>query len=230
MYSPQLPQFILFFSGVLFCLASHPQTLLYGSEGSDQSTPSENAITPDNETAEKTRPHYRIRQLRFNGNSHSNEKKLIGLFGWKKEKLYTREEIIEGFERIVAGYRDEGFIFAETSPNIIAIAGTGQVNGETPVSITVEIVEGKPLRTGTLTFSGNQRFSEAEIRDQFGIKEGRLFTQVVLEQGIERIQVLYSEHGYPKIEIEPKNIQLSTRNRHHQFRVEYSGRGTGPNW
>ena len=208
MYSPRLPQFILFFSGVLLCLASNPQTLLYGSDDPEQGTSSENAITPDDDTEETTHSHYRIRQLRFNGNAHLNEKKLIILFGWNEEKPYSREEIIEGFERIVAGYRDEGFIFAETSSNITVISEETQVNGETSVSITVEIVEGKQLRTGTLTFSGNQRFSESEIRDQFGIKEGKLFTQVALERGIERIQALYSEHGYPKIEIEPKNIQL----------------------
>ena len=208
MYRPQLPQLILFFSGVLFCMASHPQALLYGAEDLDQSTPSANAITPNNETEEKTHPHYRIHQLRFTGNEHLNEEKLITLFGWEKEKPYSREEIIAGFERIIAGYRDEGYIFAETSSNITVISGTGQINGETPVSITAEIVEGKPLRTGTLTLSGNQRFSEAEIRDQLGITEGRFFTQVALEQGIERIQTLYSEHGYPKVEIAPKNIQL----------------------
>ena len=66
------------------------------------------------------------------------------------------------------------------------------------MSITVEIVEGKQLRTGTLTFSGNQRFSESEIRDQFGIKEGKTFTQVALERGIERIQALYSETRIPE--------------------------------
>ena len=56
--------------------------------------------------------------------------------------------------------------------------------------------------------SGNQRFSEAEIRDELGLKAGRPFTQVALERGVERIQTLYSEHGYPKVEIAPKNIQL----------------------
>ena len=208
MYRSQLPQLILFFSSVLLCLASHPQTLLYGSEDLDQSTPSENIITPDNETEATTQSRYRIHQLRFTGNEHLDEKKLIALFGWKEEKPYSREEIIEGFERIIVGYRDEGYIFAETSSKITVISGTGQINGETPVSITAEIVEGKPLRTGMLTLSGNQRFLVDEIRDQLGIKEGNLFTQVALEQGIERIQTLYSEHGYPKVEIEPKNIRL----------------------
>ena len=208
MCRPQLPQLLIFFSGMLFCLASHPQTLLYGSEDLDQRDPSGNVIIIDNETEERTQPGYRIRRLHFTGNEHLDEKKLITLFGWQKEKTYSREEIIERFERIATGYRDEGYIFAETSPNITVISGTRRANGETPVSITVEIIEGKPLRTGTLTLSGNQRFSETEIRDQLSIKEGNLFTLVALEQGIERVQTLYSEHGYPKIEIVPKNIQL----------------------
>ena len=209
MYKSQLPQFILFFSGVLFCLVSHPQTLLYGAEDIEQRTPAEESIISPNEDTEGTaQTYYRIRHLRFNGNTHLNEKKLITLFGWQEEKSYSREEIIAGFERIVTGYRDAGYIFAETSPTITKISEDEHGNGETSISISVEIVEGKPLRTGTLTFSGNQRFSESEIRDQFGIKEGRSFTQVALEQGIERLQAFYSEHGYPKIEIAPKNIQL----------------------
>ena len=208
MYRSQLPQLTLFFTSVLLCLASNSPTLLYGSEDLEQSTPTENAITPDNKTEATTQSRYRIHQLRFTGNQHLDEKKLITLFGWKEEKSYSREEIIEAFERIITGYRDEGYIFAETSSNITVIPGTGQINGETLVSIRAEIVEGKPLRTGTLTLSGNQRFSVDEIRDQLGIKEGKFFTQVALEQGIERIQILYSEHGYPKVEIAPKNIRL----------------------
>ena len=208
MYRPQFRQFILFFIGLLLCLTSSPQILLYGSEDSEQSTSSEVTTTPDDITEETTQSRYRIRQLRFNGNEHLNEKKLITLFGWQEEQPYSREGIIEGFERIIAGYQEAGFIFAETSPNITVISEDGQVNSETEVSITVEIVEGKQIRVGVLTLSGNQRFSEAEIRDELGLKVGKLFTQVALERGVERIQTLYSEHGYPKVEIEPKNIQL----------------------
>jgi len=181
---------------------------LYGSEDLHQNTRLEEVTTPDNTTEATTQSQYRIHQLRFTGNEHLDEKKLITIFGWNKEKSYSREEIIEGFERIIAGYRDEGYVFAEISSNITGTSGTGQINGDTLVSLIVEIVEGKPLSTGALTLSGNQHFSVDEIRDQLGIKEGNLFTQVALEQGIERIQTLYSEHGYPKVEIEPKNIRL----------------------
>ena len=209
MYKPQLPHLILIFSGVLFCFTSHPQTRVYGSEVPEQSPLSEESIiSPNDDTEGTTSARYSIHQLHFRGNAHLNEKKLITLFGWKKEESYSRQEMIEGFERIITAYRDAGFIFAETAPTITMIAEGGQVNGETPVSIRVEIVEGKQLRTGMLTLVGNQRFSEADIRDELGLKTGTLFTPGVLERGIERLQTLYSEHGYPKIEIEPKNIQL----------------------
>ena len=41
------------------------------------------------------------------------------------------------------------------------------------------------------------------------MRKGQFFTQTSLEQGIERIQLLYSEHGHPKVEIEPTIINLS---------------------
>ena len=208
MYTRCLLHLIFLVSGLFFCLTGHPQTLLHESGNLAEKTPPEKTVSPNGDTAGLPLSRYRIHQLRFNGNEHLDEKKLIPLFGWEKEKSYSREEITAGLERVVAGYRDEGFVFAEISSNITLMSDVEHVKGEMDVAITLEIVEGKPLRTGTLTFSGHQRFSESEIRDQFGLKAGKLFTQVTWEQGIERIQTLYSEYGYPKIEIAPKNIQV----------------------
>ena len=207
MHKSQFSQFILLFSSLLFCLISSPQTLLHGSEDPEQNTSLEKT-TPDGEADGTTQSRYRIGQLHFDGNEHLNDKKLTTLFEWKAEQSYSREEIIEGFERIITGYREAGFIFAEISPNITIISESGQISNETEVSIIVEIIEGKQIRVGVLTLSGYQRFSAAEIRDELGLKAGKLFTQAALERGIERIQTLYSEHGYPKVEIEPKNIQF----------------------
>ncbi|MDE0323007.1 MAG: BamA/TamA family outer membrane protein [Candidatus Poribacteria bacterium] len=208
MPNPRPPRIILFFSCLLLCLTSLSQTLP-NSETTEQAPVSE-TTTPDNEGADKPEQRYHIHQLRFNGNEHLNQKKLISLFGWVEEKAYTRSEIIEGFEHIVTAYREAGFVFAETSSEVMPISGIGQLDNEAHVSITVEIVEGKQIRTGTLTLTGNQRFSETEIRDELGLKQGKLFTQVTLERGIERLQTLYSEHGYPKVEIAPQDFQFSS--------------------
>ena len=198
---------ILFFSGLLLSFTVIPE-IVHGADSKENASPPEQS-TLDKETADKTQPHYRIHQFRFNGNNHLNQNRLIKLFGWEKEKVYSRAEIVEGFERIVAAYREAGFVFAETSPNIELMSKNTETNNETDMTITVKIVEGKRIRMGEVTLAGNEHFSEAEIRDQLNLRQGKLFTPIRLEQGIERIQTLYSEYGYPKVEIAPKNFQFS---------------------
>ena len=95
---------IFLFSGLLLSLIVIPKT------GYTADPPPEKS-TPEKEAAEKTQPHYRIRQFIFTGNKHLNEKKLTNLFGWEQGKAYSRDEIIGGFERILDAYREDGFAF-----------------------------------------------------------------------------------------------------------------------
>ena len=192
----RLPQ-ALFLSCLLFCFTSISETG-YGTD----------STAPDKGTTDETQPYYRIHQLRFDGNAHFNQNRLIKLFGWEKEKVYARAEIIDGFERIIAAYREAGFVFAETSPDIKVVSESLKTGNETPVTVTVKVVERKRVRIGEVTLTGNEHFSEVEIRDQLNLRQGTLFTTVNLEHGLERLQTLYSEYGYPKIEIAPENFQF----------------------
>ena len=203
MYKHRLSQLPIFLSGLLLCMIGTPESL-HGSDDIEQSGRTEQT-TANNETAEQmTKPHYYIRQLRFDGNGHLNQRRLLNLFEWQSEKAYSEVEIREGFERILEAYRKDGFVFVEMTPTVSPISAN-----EMHVSITVKIVEGKQLRIGTLTLTGNQRFSEDEVRDELGLKRRQLFTDTALARGIERVQTQYSKHGYPKVEIETKDIQLS---------------------
>ena len=198
---------ILFLSGLLFWLMATLETA-YSSDATKHTSPSEKPIT-EPEISEEIQPRYHIHELRFNGNDHFDEKTLIALFGGEQEKTYSHAEIIDGFERIIAAYQESGFVFAETEPNIVEVSERNGSKDGTRVAITLNIVEGEQLRTGTLTLTGNEVFSEIDIRDQLGLRAGGLFTVRSLEQGIERLQTLYSEHGYPKVEIVPENFQFS---------------------
>lgn len=170
-------------------------------------------------TAQDTmEPQYRLHEIRFEGNEHLNEKTLTNLFRLQEGESYSRAEIIEGFERILSAYREAGFVFAEMAPEArLESAKKHPSKNPTkrvpisvqPVSMQIKIVEGKRVRTGVIMLVGNQRFSDSNIRDELGLQQGQLFTQAALERGIERIQTLYSKHGYPKVEIEPKDFQLS---------------------
>ena len=212
MYKHQLPQRLILLGSLLLCVIGTPE-LLYSADDTAQSRSEK--TTANNETENNTtEPHYYIRQLRFDGNKHLNEKRLTNLFGWQREKAYAEIEIREGFERILDAYRTDGLVFAKITPTVSPIS-----ESETDVSIKVKIVESRQIRIGTLKLTGNQRFSEDEIRDELALKRGKLFTEAALTRGIERVQTLYSEHGYPKVEIEPKDIELSQETATVDFRL-----------
>ena len=133
-----------------------------------------------------------------------------------------------GFERIVAAYQEAGFVFAETYPNIEVMSeNSKKTSNEIDVTITVTIVEGKRIRVGKVTLAGNEHFSEAEIRDHLNLRQGKRFTTGTLEQGVERIQTLYSEYGYPKVEIAPKDFQFSDETGTVDFHLNIREGGTG---
>ena len=74
MYKSQFPQLILLFSSLFFCLTSGPQTLSYSLGAPEQSATSEKTTSLDHEADGTPQPRYRIRQLRFDGNEHLNDK------------------------------------------------------------------------------------------------------------------------------------------------------------
>lgn len=201
MHSNRLFIFITVF---FLCLTVASEALQDADDIGQDVTPEK---TPtDNETEDiRTLPLYNIAQLNFEGNKHFNQRRLRDIFRWKAKKVYSHKEIIEGFERILAAYRQEGFVFALLSPPVVSSTSTSNRH----IHIKVKIREGKRLRIGSFSLIGNKLFSNAIILRELGLRKGQSFSQGALEQGIERIQLLYSEHGHPKVEIEPTITNLS---------------------
>ena len=194
---------LILISILLLCIAVTSETG-HGYDEIAQNATSEK-IPAANETEDtSTLPLYNIAQLNFEGNKHFNERRLRDLFGWAAKRVYSQQEIREGFARIVSAYRKNGFVFAQVIP-VAAPTSTSY----SQVSIKVKIREGKRLRIGSFSLIGNELFSQSEILRELGLRKGQFFTRTALEHGIERIQLLYSENGYPKVEIEPTVINLS---------------------
>lgn len=149
-------------------------------------------------------PLYNITKITFDGNKHFSQRKLRDLFGWEKKKVYSRNEITDGFNRIVSSYRHDGYVFAQVLP-----VPTPHSVDNSRLAIDTRIREGKRLRYGDFSLSGNKLLPNSEILREMHLHNGKFFTKTSLEKGIERIQFLYSEHGYPKVEIEPTITQLS---------------------
>lgn len=147
-------------------------------------------------------PQYLIRQITFEGNDFLNRKELAQHIGVSAGQPYEKREVLEGLNRIAAAYRKNGFISVVLRPEVIVISGD-------QARIRVHIDEGKRVRTGEISIDGVHLFSVSELRRELRLRKGTPFSHTALERGISRILALYSERGYPKVEIQPGDFRLS---------------------
>ena len=174
---------------VSLCLLLSP----FAIGNSEQHAP----VPPDN--AEKS---HLIRQITFDGIEHLNRKQLTKLVDIEAGQPYLAEEITVALNRVLEAYREDGFIFASIEPDVTTIPPD-------QVHIRLHIHEGKQARTGEITIEGNQLFSTGDLLRALGLRIGSPFSHATFEGGIDKILTLYSERGYPKVEVEPTDFHLS---------------------
>ena len=161
------------------------------------------------------KPAYLIRQITFEGNAYLNRKQLAQRIGVEPGQPYDKGEILEGLDRIAAEYRENGYISVAIRPEVDVISID-------QVRILVHIDEGVQARTGEITFDGYQLFTVTELRRELRLRKGAPFSHSALEQGVERILGLYSQQGYPKVEIHPTDFQLSSEDGTINFHLQIS--------
>ncbi len=196
--------FLLILCSTFFLSLTCKADVVKNEKELEQNTPSD-LTNNDSKTVDiNTIPIYYISRIDIDGNKHINNKRLRDLFGWQKTKVYSQNEIKDGFQRIVSAYKKEGFVFAVVIPSVIHSASNNR-----QILIKVKIREGKRLRIGNLSIIGNKLFSDSKILRELRLRKGQFFSRILLETGIERIQLLYSEHGHPNVEIEPVGMSLA---------------------
>ena len=174
---------------ILFCLLLSPFAI--GDSAQHAPDPSDNAEKP-----------YLIRQITFEGIEHLNRKQLSKLIGIDAGQPYLQAEMVAGLNRVLEKYRESGFVFASIEPEVSTIPPD-------QVYIRLHIHEGTRVRTGEITVEGNHLLSTDDIHRALGLRTGRPFSQAIFEEGIDKILALYSERGYPKVEVEPTDFHLS---------------------
>ena len=160
---------------------------------------SEQHAPPSPDNAEKP---YLIRQITFDGLEHLGRKQLSKLIGIDAGQPYLPVEMTAGLNRVLEKYRESGFVFASIEPEVTTIPPD-------QVQIRLHVHEGTRVRTGEITIEGNHLLSTGDLRRALGLRKGTPFSQTAFERGIDKLLALYSERGYPKVEIEPTDFHLS---------------------
>jgi outer membrane protein insertion porin family len=174
---------------IFLCLLLSPVAISHSDQHAP--VPSDNAEKP-----------YLIRQITFDGIEHLNRKQLSKLIDMDAGQPYLPVEMTAGLNRVLEKYRESGFVFASIEPEVTTIPPD-------QVQIRLHVHEGARVRTGEITIEGNHLLSTGDLRRTLGLRKGTPFSQTAFERGIDKLLALYSERGYPKVEIEPTDFHLS---------------------
>ena len=134
------------------------------------------------------------------------------------DKNYTEDK-----ESVIAKYNGVGYRDARITKDTIYL------NNDNTLSIEITIEEGEPYKFGKITFVGNKIYTNEELSRTFGIKEGDVFEQSILDARLfgspegNDISSLYLDDGYLFFNATPIEVAINNKSIDHEIRI-YEGK------
>lgn len=152
-----------------------------------------------------------IKEISITGNSIISEstlkKKLtLKTVGFLRDGAYQLSAMEVDKRKILSYYQEKGYIDAAIlDVKIDSVFNSEKQRNE--LSITFIIQEGNKYTFKGITVSGNEIFSEKEIREQMKLTSGSDFNSVKFQEGMNGIQGLYVDNGYMNCVVEPRPVK-----------------------
>lgn len=130
---------------------------------------------------------YRIGEIKIEGATVFSEKEILDMFGQTPGDIADGKLLQDFFyEKLKRIYADQGYSLynAEFDPEMIDPQAEG-LDGI--VNIKGLIDEGPQFRLATIKFSGIEREKAGELRKLFSLRDGEVYNQSKLEEGIKKI-------------------------------------------
>jgi outer membrane protein insertion porin family len=151
-------------------------------------------------------PKVKIRRLEFAGNSEVSDRKLArqmkenkggGMFSFiLGNGTYKADKFEEDADKIVAYYRDRGYVEARVGQPELKILEDSKDNKTRFVELRIPVTEGERYRIGKLEFEGNKVVDEKALRPLFKVKEGEIYSEKKIRKGFEKAKEVYGSGGY----------------------------------
>ncbi len=142
----------------------------------------------------------RIRTINIEGNTQVDDDDILDAMKTEQEGFFSfmtgsgilvTQQIEEDANRIRSFLANQGFVKARVEPPAVRI---DEATGSITVTITVH--EGVRYTTGTVEISGDDVFSEAEIREAVKTASGEVLTRDGINRDIAQVTALYAERGF----------------------------------
>ena len=151
-----------------------------------------------------------VNRVVFEGNKDIEDDVLKAEVSIKSRNIFTRTKIQGDVQRILSLYRSTGSFSSTVKPKIISLP-------QNRVDIVFEIYEGENTIINSITFNGNNEFSDRRLRDIVITRQTRWYSllssndrydpqQLLVDESL--IQKYYKDHGYADVEIKSAVAQL----------------------
>jgi outer membrane protein insertion porin family len=171
-------------------------------------------------------PKIKISNVDFVGNKVYGDRKIRGrmktntgggFWIFPGSSVYQEDKFEEDAERIVAFYRDHGYLQIDVGqPNLKQIRDSK--DGKTRfMTLEIPISEGQRFRVNKFEFAGNDKVSAEVMRPLFKMKTGDYYNEKRIREGFQKIQEIYGAGGhfemtpYPDFQPEGDKVNVTVR-------------------
>ena len=152
-----------------------------------------------------------INQVNFEGNSEIDDAALAKEIEVRERMIFTKARVRSDTQRVLALYQKTGFYNVRVAPKLIRLP-------ENRVNLVFEVTEGSETTVRTISFTGNDTFSDSGLRSIIGTAEhswwnffqrNDTYDPDRLEYDKELLRRYYLKHGFADFNVISAEAQLS---------------------
>jgi outer membrane protein insertion porin family len=152
-----------------------------------------------------------INQVNFEGNSEIDDAALAKEVEVRERMIFTKARVQSDTQRVLALYQKSGFYNVRVAPKLIRLP-------ENRVNLVFEVTEGSETKVKSISFTGNDTFSDGALRSIVGTQESSwwkffqrndTYDPDRLEYDKELLRRYYLKHGFADFNVVSAEAQLS---------------------
>ncbi len=152
-----------------------------------------------------------INQVNFEGNKEIDDAALAKEVEVRERMIFTKARVRSDTQRVLALYQKSGYYNVRVAPKLIRLP-------ENRINLVFEVTEGSETTVKTISFTGNEAFSDGTLRGVIGTAEdswwnffqkNNTYDPDRLEYDKELLRRHYLRHGYADFNIISADVQLS---------------------
>jgi outer membrane protein insertion porin family len=148
----------------------------------------------------------RIKQINIVGNTAFDDEELVDLFELKSTGLfswisgndkYSREKLKGDLERVESYYLDRGYLNFKVDSTQVSLSPD-----KSKIFITANVTEGDIYKVNGVELAGDPAIDEAIVRRMIMVREGQIFSQILMTTSAEYITQRLGNEGYTFAKVE----------------------------